>query len=133
MKLLQQIDKSYIPKISSQVNLSDYCDKLISKATVFVANINKKDVGLLAIYLNNIEAKTAFISSIGVLTEYRKYKVGQLLIELAITHTKNKEFYSISLEVNRQNIRAIRFYEKNNFVINQASIDNESFYMTRRI
>ncbi len=57
------------------------------------------------------------ISYIEVKTEFRNKKIGSNLIEHLIELVKNKDIKNITLEVNKNNIYAIKLYEKYNFEI----------------
>lgn len=57
------------------------------------------------------------IAYIEVIEEYRNKKIGSLLIENLIKIGKEKEIKNITLEVNKNNIFAIKLYEKYNFEI----------------
>lgn len=53
--------------------------------------------------------------SIAVLPEYRNLKLGALLVEEIIKRGKERYLQKITLEVNKENIGAIRFYEQFGF------------------
>ena len=43
MEFLSKIDKYFTPNLSQKTELSDYCDKLLSKAQLFVSYSNGGD------------------------------------------------------------------------------------------
>lgn len=55
------------------------------------------------------------IDYIYVLENFRNKKIGSLMIEYLINLCKENNIYNITLEVNINNINAIKLYEKYNF------------------
>jgi ribosomal protein S18 acetylase RimI-like enzyme len=114
--LLVKLDESYIPPISSRVNLKEYSVKLLKNGKVFCAKTSKDGyVGVLAIYINDFVDNKAFISSIGVLPEYYGAGVSENLLSKACEVAIEYGMKSISLEVSVENQRAIVFYTKHGF------------------
>jgi ribosomal protein S18 acetylase RimI-like enzyme len=60
--------------------------------------------------------KSFYISFISVSESYKGKGVAQLLLNSALTSAKKSGINQISLHVSSSNIRAIRFYSKNQFI-----------------
>lgn len=113
--MLCAIDQDYVPALSTIVDLDVYARKLVDKAVVLLAVIDDRDVGLIAVYMDDSERKIAYISTIGVLKCVRGLGVGEALINSAIELSKCKGMLRIRLEVARHNHSAIKLYEKVGF------------------
>ena len=135
--LLQKISKqtfseTFLP-FNSPENINSYLEnelsvKKLSKelanknSTFYFAEVDTIPVGYLKI--NALDAQTEIkegnaleIERIYVLKEFHGVKVGQKLFEKAMDLAIQKSVDYIWLGVWEQNLKAIRFYEKNGFVI----------------
>ena len=116
-QLLVKLDKFYIPPISSKSNLEQYSKKLLKNSKVFsIVNTKGEYVGLLAIYVNDIVNRVAFISSLGILPEYHGSGLSSDLINRAFVVAVENGMRSISLEVDFCNQKAIKYYKKHGFI-----------------
>lgn len=91
-------------------------------AEFYFAELNGKIIGYLKVNTGQsqteIKDKNALeIERIYVLKEFHGKKVGQILYEKAIELAKEKNVEYVWLGVWEQNPRAIRFYEKNGFIV----------------
>lgn len=82
-------------------------------AYYLVAEINGKIVAFCGAWLVLEEAQ---ITNIAVKESYRKKGIGKLLFKEFIKGLKEKDIDVIYLEVRESNERAIKFYEKLNFI-----------------
>ncbi len=80
---------------------------------LIVAEKNHKIIGFI-IGLKTIEEK-AKILMLAVSKNYRKQKVGTILLQDFIQIVKNEKIKKILLEVRKNNKEAITFYKKNGF------------------
>ena len=110
LHLLKLLDSTYIPPISTILDLETYCNKLHELAIILVAHYNGIDIGFIAFYANDLEHKSAFISSIGIKPEFRGSHIGNILIDQVVEIATENNMSKIELEVNTQNIRAQNFY-----------------------
>jgi ribosomal protein S18 acetylase RimI-like enzyme len=106
----------FIPSLTVQVSsLPEYVHKLKKYATLFEAYDGSLLVGLVAIYLNNLETKTGFITSVIVIPMYQNNGIANILMKNVIDFAKVEGFVKISLEVFKENIKAISLYQKYRF------------------
>lgn len=135
--LLQKISKqtfseTFLP-FNSPENINSYLENELSvkklsnelankNSTFYFAEVDTTPVGYLKI--NVLDAQTEIkegnaleIERIYVLKEFHGAKVGQKLFEKAMELAIQKSVDYIWLGVWEQNLKAIRFYEKNGFVI----------------
>jgi ribosomal protein S18 acetylase RimI-like enzyme len=121
----------FIPPINQVIDISVYSDKLVQNADCFFIQNGEENVGFLAIYTNDCSGKVSFISSISVIPRYQGTGVSQKLIDFSVEHAGKKGMKYIKLEVNKNNIRAIKFYKSNKFTIELT--DNNSLLMIRDV
>ena len=67
---LRECNDSFIPPLSDRVELVTYSKKLFEKAVTFEAWEKKKLIGLLAIYLNDEEIESAYITNVRLLEDH---------------------------------------------------------------
>lgn len=123
---------NFIPSLNQKVDIKKYSNKLVYNADCFFVQNEGKDIGFLAIYTNNYPEKVAFISSISIVPEYQGMGISQKLIDFSIEHARKREMKYIKLEVNENNIKAIKFYKRNKFNIVLTN-NNNNFLMSRNI
>jgi ribosomal-protein-alanine N-acetyltransferase len=87
--------------------LNNYPDGFI------VVDDNGKIVGYI---IYSVAKDKGIIASIGVLPDYRKKGIGQILMDNAINNLRNKVDY-VELQVSVSNVVAISLYKKNGFVV----------------
>lgn len=126
---LLKADNYFIPKLSSRVNLEEYSLKLSKFSTTIEAWYKTELIGFIALYLR--ENKDAFISNISVLHNFNGLGIGTKLIFNCENYLKTKSIEIIELEVNKDNLSALRFYEKFNF--KQISNNEHSIFLKYKI
>jgi ribosomal protein S18 acetylase RimI-like enzyme len=121
----------FIPPINQLVDINTYSNKLVQNADCFFIKNRGKNIGFLAIYTNDHSGKIAFISSISIIPEYQGTGISQKLMDFSIKHAREKGMKYLRLEVSKNNIRAMKYYEKN--IFNIESTDNNSLIMIKSI
>lgn len=117
---LTQCNDSFIPKLSARVDICAYADKLASKAVRFEAWSEDVLIGLVAAYCNDLEQRTAFITSVSVLPEWTGKGIASALLAQCIAHVRELRMRRLQLEVARDNQPAIKLYERHGFVIGNS-------------
>lgn len=125
LTLMEELDTSYIPPISSITDIGTYCDKLITYAEVFVIKHKGDDFGFIAVYANDQEKHCAFISSIGIKQEFRGCGMGGLLINRAVEVARKQGMQRIRLEVNCYNDAAMELYRRYRFSKIPSSVQDK--------
>jgi len=112
---------SFIPKVDLDFYLNKtYSVELLKLAsnnsdlTCFVSEVNGKVCGWLKLSESQ-EENRFYLSSIYVLPEYQKLKIGIKFFELACVEAINKNFNEIYIGVMVQNEKAFRWYKKLGF------------------
>jgi len=128
------LDSSFDPLLSSYIDINSYAQKLITNAYVAVLEYNGNFVGLYAVYLNDKNTKTAYLTSIAVLDEYKGCGFSNLLLEDALNRAKLENMSAFKLEVMSAYMRAIRFYKKYGFVkAEEQTTGSDTFYMIKEL
>ena len=112
--LLKELSPYYMPELTDVVNIESYASKLAKNAQVLIAQINDKDIGIAAIYTNDITKKT-FLSTIGIKPEYSGNGYGGMLLKIVFSISKECGMKEIVLEVNSNNKPAVKLYSKYGF------------------
>jgi ribosomal protein S18 acetylase RimI-like enzyme len=118
---LRDCDERFRPKLSARINIQQYSAKIANKADRVELRLSQKMVGLVAVYLNNNDSKTGFISSVSICSEYEGLGLAAKLLNSSIQHANEKHFKTLVLDVSETNKRAISFYLKYGFHISQKN------------
>jgi ribosomal protein S18 acetylase RimI-like enzyme len=118
---LSHCDIDFVPPLSGRVEIKVYARKIASKATRFEAWLDGKLIGLVAAYCNDKGKRSAFITSVSVLREWRGKGIAARLMSQCIEHAKVYGMREICLDVASYNTSAIMLYEKNGFVVGKTN------------
>lgn len=118
---LSRCDADFVPPLTGRVEIKDYAKKIAAKAARFEAWSDSTLVGLVAAYCNDSERRAAYITSVSVLQEWQGKSIASQLMERCIGHAKKLGFERIELEVDSQNIGAVKLYEKMGFIMSEMS------------
>ena len=112
-------------------NYLELVDK-ISRYGIFFVAYAPDIAGYCAIYINDYDTKTAYITLIATEKSHQRMGVGKALLERCEEETLKKGFSKIKLEVKKENTNAIHFYQKNGFRFVGEATDH-SFYMEKNL
>lgn len=114
---LEILDDCYVTPLSSRVNLSDYAQKIASRAYVFTARSNDQLVGIVAVYFNP-SPLYSFCTDVSVQPEYqRTQRIGYSLLKKAILFTKENHSAGFSLIAD---VSLVRFYTQLGLVVKES-------------
>ncbi len=119
---LQDVNRSFVPILSSTVNLEFFAKKIYDNTIRFEAWHNQKLVGLLSAYFNNPTTKNGFINHIAIENFYQSQGISKNLMTRCMEYGINNGFESIRLEVSKDNHIARRLYEKSGFRVSVEQI-----------
>ncbi|MDY5331081.1 MAG: N-acetyltransferase [Anaerovibrio sp.] len=120
ISFFQEMDKEFIPSLSSRVDIPSYAAKLAELAdTIFITNNIGQDIASCSIYCNQ---RDAYISSIAVKKSYQGKGIGHMIMDEVKAHIKNR-CGAIVLHVHISNRNAIYYYKKNDFKEKQINAD----------
>lgn len=119
--LLLRCDNDFVPPLSGRVEIGSYAQKIAYKTARFEAWVDGALVGLVAAYCNDSECRTAYITSVSVLQDWQGRGTASQLMQQCIANVTMLGFEHIELEVDSENVGAVRLYEKMSFVINRVN------------
>ena len=91
-------------------------------------------IGMIAFYANAQGVEFAYIPHVYVSPKYRCKGIFSCMLEMVEKYTKEKGFFEIRLEVDKQNKRAQQSYQCNGFdIMPSQNPDIQSFYMSKKI
>lgn len=117
--------QTVFPHLSEKIeSLEVYAEKLSRCALCYKCVLEKKAVGILIFYANDLITRTAYISLIGILPEWQGKGLGQNLLDYCIAVSLTQGMKILQLEVDDDNTVAIRFYQKHGFIIQKNKSTN---------
>ena len=117
-KKLLQLFSECLESLQQRNAIDFFAEKFSKYASVIVAeNSENICMGFIAYYANNLESKTAYITMVATLPEYRGMHIGQSLMDYCKKDIIAKGYTFIRLEGGKNNLIAQQFYKKNGFVI----------------
>jgi ribosomal protein S18 acetylase RimI-like enzyme len=135
VKYLYKIDKIFPDPMSSRVNIEEHMVKLFSRGVVIVALKSDEICGILLGYINDLELRRAYLATLGVSTQVQSMGVGTKLLTTFVDMATKQNMDYIGLHAHRENLRAIKFYEKHGFAQTQDMQKpyEKSLYFTKKI
>lgn len=128
-KHLFECSNSFIPPLESYVDISAYSEKIKKFAISFEAWSDSRLISLIACYLNDDINKRGFITNVSTIPTFQSKGIVSHLFQNLIDYAIDKEYVSISLQVNKMNTKAISFYLKKGFLIDLDDNANDIFNM----
>ncbi len=113
---LSNCDTTFVPPLSTRVDLVSYSKKIAEKAITFEAWHEDNLAGLMAVYFNHTDKRTGYITNMSVVPEYTGKGIGSKLLLHCINYGVAGSCCELRLEVNKFSARAISFYKKHSFV-----------------
>jgi ribosomal protein S18 acetylase RimI-like enzyme len=106
---------AFIPPLHDRVDIGAYAHKIHARAVTIEAWENQSLVGLVAAYLNDVDSRSGFITSVSVAAEVVGRGVAKELLRHCIAHATTLGFRNIQLETAPNNPRALRLYREVGF------------------
>lgn len=113
---LRACDVDFSPPLSSRIEIGDYAKKIVRNAVRFEAWSENTLVGLVAAYCNDRDTGDAYITSVSVLKAWARKGIASRLVEQAVEHASRSGMRRVRLQVEKNNMTAIKLYEKFGFV-----------------
>ncbi|MDD2284076.1 MAG: GNAT family N-acetyltransferase [Paludibacter sp.] len=126
---LTQCADCFAPPLYSYVNIKEYGKKIFDNAVTFEAWDGGKLVGLISAYYNDRETGFGYITNVSAFESYQALGIASNLLDQAIDYGRKNGFSKVSLEVESDNIKALRLYEKHDFVSEGAVEDCKKIKM----
>ena len=109
--------------------LIEMSKKFSEKAYFYYYGTVNEPEAFIAFYANDFDIRTSYISMIIVARDYQGKGLGKKLIEKMISVSLNNNMKRIKLEVNKENIKAIKFYEHLGFIKTEEETKESFFYI----
>jgi len=113
------------PALTERVDLDSYVDKIINHASRFEAWFGDRLIGLVAVYMNDLSLKVAFITNVSVEQEHQGKGIAKKLLQRSIKKMSLLKFEEIQLEVSEQNKVAMKVYKELGFKIIDETIKDK--------
>jgi ribosomal protein S18 acetylase RimI-like enzyme len=113
---LFECSENFIPSLDSTVNISEYAQKIYSKAITFEAFCENVLVGLIAAYFNHEKKNAAFITNVSTNKQFSGRGIASKLMNNVIAYAVTLKSPKIILEVNKNNNSANKLYQNFSFV-----------------
>lgn len=126
--ILKFSDDIFNRNLNNETFLRDISKKYSDCATVVTIKNETETMGYAAYYKNDIVNKKAFLSMIIVGRKFQGFGFGQKLLDYVIHDSRKSGMQILSLEVNKSNYAALKFYSKNGF--ENEYEDGNSFFMS---
>jgi ribosomal protein S18 acetylase RimI-like enzyme len=114
---LAECDAEFEPPLSGRVELHTYARKLVARAIRFEALADRRLVGLVAAYCDDLVSRQAFITSVSVSPDWTGRGIALRLMRESIAFATAVGMRTIALEVGTKNVRAIRLYSRLGFAV----------------
>lgn len=111
---LKLVNNDFYPALSTKVNLTEYVEKILELANVYVSVENDLIQGMIVFYTNNYKSKISYCALLSVNKNYRGLGISKKLLKIFL-ETSKKEGMNIAA-CHTNNPLALEFYIKNGFV-----------------
>lgn len=120
---LLSVDKSFPTPLSEKQDISALAEKFAEKATLCCVEKNGKILAMVAGYTENVTENRGYISVVAALPEARGRGFASRMVKEFIEIAASKGLSSVHLYTVRENIPAVKMYEKLGFL--EWSCENE--------
>lgn len=114
--IIDECDSAFDNPVTGRNSYLKLLEKIHQKGR-FIFAYNGSPLGYCAFYANDTEQKRAYISLIAVAPKYQKMHIGAGLLRESFEIMRTYGMQYCLLEVRKNNINAIQFYERNQFIM----------------
>ena len=126
--IIIKYDELFTKSVVKSQNFEELIDKIGCNANVISACINGQVAGYCAYYMNDFESREAYITLIAVDEDFQTNHLGTIMPDYIKDVAVINGFIGIRLEVQDNNMKSIRFYEHNNFCV-ENTVSKDRKYM----
>lgn len=121
--IIKQYQK-YFDRLVNDTELAmNIADKIFKHGMLIACVCQHEVLGFCAFYANDLNSRVSFITLIAVNDKYQNVGFGKKILKRVCDISKQVGMTKIRLEVNNQNINAIRFYQNNGFCFEKKCSD----------
>lgn len=128
-EFLIEVDNCFPTPLSKKTNSHEYAHKILKFGNVFIVKNEKKIVGAIMGYGNDIESKRGIITVFAVLPEYRKMGLGNSLLEAIMKRFKSNGMNCVDVFTNNVNQAAIKLYLNYGFIKCSEELIGDDYHL----
>lgn len=110
-----------------------YLQKMLTHGKILVAENEHRLEGIIGFYANDIRSKVAYVSTFVVSKEVEGSGLSRELFERFLTSAQSSGMTDVSLNVRKDNLRAIAFYRKMGLQVIGEGRDTDHWFMKSRL
>ena len=114
-EFLSSVDHDFPVPNKKKVNLLEYAEKLIQKASLFAVYDKEKITALVAGYTVNLSNEMAYVAVVSTRKEYRGHGLAEKLLKEFLEECQLKSIKAVHLYTQESNSAAVRLYLKLGF------------------
>lgn len=114
---LRACDGAFVPSLSQRVDVDAYATKIVQRAVRFEAWSSQEMAGLVAVYCNAAERRTAFVTSVSVLPRLHGKGIASRLLDACVEYIREMDVERVELVVDTRNEAAKRLYKRHGFAV----------------
>lgn len=130
-RYLISVSGLFIPSLEKVVNIKSYANKIYNNALIIESWDDNVLVGIIACYANNNKTKEAYITCVCISKEYQGKGISKILFNHLYDILRLKQFLLVSLEVNKENTKALNLYQSQGFKFNLEKV--HSYILSKRL
>ena len=127
---LNSTNLEFLNALSARTDIKSYSKKICDVATTYEIWGGKQLIGLCAVYFKKLDT-SVFITNFSVIESFTKKSIGTTLFKSVIQEVASYSVSKVELEVQKENTRALKFYEKQGFYINNETA--ETFFLILKL
>ena len=136
LDFLKNVDDDFYPPLSRRSPLKDYLDAIIKDGIIIYLIKDNEIIGIVGYYYFSKEFNCAYIKIIAILKEFRRKKLGKLLLENCLSDLKNNNIERVKIKTWSTNKINIRLCEKLGFQVcnivkNDRDFGIDSIYLEK--
>lgn len=131
-KILVNINSHFLFPTDDQEKLYEYTKKLIENGYNFIFRKAHEDIGILSVYANNYETKTAYTSTIGIIPTERGGRLIAYIVNFALEFAKEKGMERFRAEVHKGNEKWLNYLQSFKFRI-EGETNNDTYMIMREL
>jgi len=131
IKIINKVDSIFLHPSDQSISLESYGEKLIDNAITIIVSDESGDVGLISFYANDFESKTAFCSSLGIISSHRGGDIANDLIRFSLDYIHEVGLEVGKAEVSKHNLGIVRLLRKFHFYIESETPHNSYILATK--
>ena len=132
-RLLRACDSCFVPPLSQRVDIDAYAAKLALHARQATAWQDDVLVGLVALYCNDLEHRSAFITSVSVDPGHMRRGIAGRLLDDSLAIARAAGMRSVELDVDAANAAALALYRKHGFCVTGEAGQAEAGQLRMRL